>query len=100
MTVHIHVFSESEFDQWLDKSDKYIDRWVKSHGYAPSHGASLIIPSTSGDIASVIICLNPKKAARTIGKLVHKLPGGKYKLSVADDNHHRIHALTLYWNLA
>tara|TARA_Y200000002_G_scaffold115428_1_gene94476 strand:- start:5321 stop:6664 length:1344 start_codon:yes stop_codon:yes gene_type:complete len=100
VTVHIHVFSESEFDQWLDKSDKYIDRWVKSHGYAPSHGASLIIPSTSGDIASVIICLNPKKAARTIGKLVHKLPGGKYKLSVADDNHHRIHALTLYWNLA
>jgi leucyl aminopeptidase len=98
--IAIHILSQASYESWLQSASDEQKRWIKINDFEPAHGSSIVLPQTDGSIDCVIVLMDPKKTARTIGRVVSRVPEGVYYFCVDDDNQVRTHALSLYWQLA
>jgi leucyl aminopeptidase len=98
--IPVHILSHNSYENWFKIASDEQKRWIKINDFKPSHGASVTLPGFDGSIDCILVCMDPNKSARAIGRVVGRVPDGVYYFCVDDDNKARTHALSLYWQLA
>ncbi|MDA9832130.1 leucyl aminopeptidase family protein [Gammaproteobacteria bacterium] len=98
--IAIQILSQTAYEAWFENASDEHRRWLKINDFEPDHGSSIVMPGVDGSIDLVLVCMDPNQPARTIGRVVSRVPEGVYYFCVDDENKVRIHALSLYWQLA
>ncbi len=90
--IEIHVISQGRLSQWLSATSKDHKCWVEANGFEARAGQVIMLPSSNGEIASVLCGVGERsvdptaektKALWALAQLPTRLPKGDYQLNTA-----------------
>jgi leucyl aminopeptidase len=95
-TTPIVIVRQSEYSNWLQKQDKFVNNWLASTHFRGEHGHVSLLPDASGKLVKVLFCINDMKNFWSVGSLVMNLPEGVYAFEADMEDQKRF---ALAWGL-